>query len=80
MGVYLATANAQPARLGQVEVQPNLLLWGIAALALGMFLAGMKAEPKFRAHRKKHRERRIAGLRHKLKEAELGRIREFEGE
>jgi hypothetical protein len=79
MGVFLPVMNGRPA-LGQVEVQPNLLLWGIAALALGMFLAGMKAEPKFRAVRKKRRERKVAGLRRRLKEAELGRIRDFEGE
>ncbi len=63
-----------------LDVSPNLLLWGIGGLALVMFLLGLKAEPKIRRAKKARREKKIAKLRRKIKELEIGRIEDFEDE
>jgi len=58
-----AQGNAGLGRLGQISVDPTLLLGGIGLLALGMFLLGGKHMPKIR-------QRRAARLRRRLRELE----------
>lgn len=57
--------------LGQeVQLQPQTLLLGIGALALGMFLFGMQAQPKIRKARRTSIEKKIDKLKGQLRTLE----------
>jgi hypothetical protein len=56
--------------LGQLEVDPTILLVGVGALALGMFLFGTKHGPKLRARKAARLRKRHAALGARLRELE----------
>lgn len=72
MGVYRQLGRSPaPQQMGAVvQVDTNWLLWGIGALALGMFLFGTKSEPKLRAQRESRRSKKISTLKKQIKALE----------
>lgn len=78
MGVYLSAAPAQSGRgalhppgLGAVvQVDTNLLFWGIGILAAGVFLLGGKVQPRIQRARKKSLEAKVTAARKKLRALE----------
>lgn len=51
-----------PGSMGAIETDPSLLLVGVGALALGMFLFGAKHGPRLRKRKAARLRRRLAAL------------------
>lgn len=56
------TPAGQLGAFGEVAVDPGLLMWGLGALALGMFLLGGKHTPRIKQYRVRRLRRKLARL------------------